>query len=222
MINNLVINQNNQAITTSLKVAEVFGKEHKTILRSIDGLVSEIGQLKNEQSSKTGQHKNVPSDFVKTTYLNLQGKKQPCYEMTRDGFTLLAMGFTGKKALEFKLAYIDAFNKMEKALTNAVDFEKVLTTPVRQHTRKLPMVRVKKEINLAESSIKAVSAIIANTIIKKIKEQSLQIELFKEREDGIKSFEYVKGFHHGAEAIYQQGAYRDIAERLEKIERKLK
>ena len=97
MINNLVINQNNQAITTSLKVAEVFGKEHKTILRSIDGLVSEIGQLKNEQSSKTGQHKNVPSDFVKTTYLNLQGKKQPCYEMTRDGFTLLAMGFTGKK-----------------------------------------------------------------------------------------------------------------------------
>ena len=120
------------------------------------------------------------------------------------------------------MAYIDAFNKMEKALTNAVDFEKVLTTPVRQHTRKLPMVRVKKEINLAESSIKAVSAIIANTIIKKIKEQSLQIELFKEREDGIKSFEYVKGFHHGAEAIYQQGAYRDIAERLEKIERKLK
>ena len=52
------------------------------------------------------------SNFRQSSYFNLQGKEQPCYEMTKDGFTLLAMGFTGKKAIEFKINYINAFNQM--------------------------------------------------------------------------------------------------------------
>lgn len=91
--------KNEEAVTTSLLVAEVFGKQHRNVLRSIDGL------LKNEQSKKM---------FVKGTYLNTQGHKQPMYYLNRDGFSLLVMGFTGEKALEWKFKYIEAFNKMEK------------------------------------------------------------------------------------------------------------
>ena len=54
--------------------------------------------------------------FQKTTYKEFYGRNQPMYYMNRDGFSLLAMGFTGKKALEWKLKYIMAFNEMEKQL----------------------------------------------------------------------------------------------------------
>ena len=56
--------------------------------------------------------------FVETTYLSGKQQEQPMYIMNRDGFTLLAMGFTGQKALQFKLDYIDAFNKMEQTIRN--------------------------------------------------------------------------------------------------------
>ena len=104
----LVIMQNRQAVTTSLKVAEVFGKEHRTVIRSIEGL-----------------HKNVQTEqmFVKTIYVHPQNHQEyPMYYMNRDGFTLLAMGFTGKKALEFKLKYIEAFNKMESYIKKQQQF----------------------------------------------------------------------------------------------------
>ena len=58
------------------------------------------------------------SNFRQSSYFNVQGKEQPCYEMTKDGFTLLAMGFTGKKAIEFKLNYINAFNTMIEIIQN--------------------------------------------------------------------------------------------------------
>lgn len=90
-----------QAVTTSLRVAEVFHKEHRNVLASIGGL------LKNQQTQQM---------FVEGTYINEQnGQSYPMYYMNRDGFTLLAMGFTGSKAMEFKLAYIQAFNEMEQA-----------------------------------------------------------------------------------------------------------
>lgn len=99
-MNDLVIMKDQQAVTTSLQVAEVFGKEHRNILANIGGL------LKNKHT----QHM-----FVKGTYVNSQnGQSYPEYYMNRDGFTLLAMGFTGSKALQFKLQYIDAFNEMEQ------------------------------------------------------------------------------------------------------------
>ncbi len=180
------------------------------------------GILELKNSSKVVQQLD-PKGITKS-YLLTSGGKQKTNFINEPNLYRLIFRSNKPEAQKFaNWVYEEVLPQIRKTgKYEAVDFEKVLTTPVRQHTRKLPTVRVKKEINLAESSIKAVSVIVANTIIKKIKEQSLQIELFKEREDGIKSFEYVKGFHHGAEAIYQQGAYRDIAERLEKIERKLK
>ncbi|RDF88135.1 phage regulatory protein/antirepressor Ant [Lacticaseibacillus paracasei] len=98
-MNELVIMHNKQAVTSSNRVANVFGKEHRNVLATIGGL------LKNQHT----QHM-----FTKSTYVNEQnGQSYPMYYMNRDGFTLLAMGFTGKKALQFKIQYIQAFNSME-------------------------------------------------------------------------------------------------------------
>lgn len=89
-----------RVVTTSLKVAEVFGKEHKNVLQSIENLVAENSAAKF---------------FNLATYKN-RGKEYPMYEMDRDGFSLLVMGFTGEKALKWKIEYINAFNAMEAEL----------------------------------------------------------------------------------------------------------
>jgi len=95
--------------TTSLDVAEYFAKSHKHVLRDVRGIQSEMTALR-------GGPKNGPSEFEPFNYVNAQHRPMPAYRMTRDGFTLLAMGFTGKRALAFKLAYIEAFNRMEAQL----------------------------------------------------------------------------------------------------------
>ncbi|MBS0937410.1 Rha family transcriptional regulator [Lactiplantibacillus plantarum] len=101
-MNNLVIMKNQQAVTSSFQVAETFEKKHRNVLATIEGL------LKNKHT----QHM-----FAKETYINEQnGQSYPIYYMNRDGFTLLAMGFTGTKELKFKLKYIEAFNAMEQTL----------------------------------------------------------------------------------------------------------
>lgn len=88
--------------TSSLNIAKVFDKPHRVVTKAIRGL--EIPQ-------EFSLHNFVQSDF-KTE----RGKSYPMYEISRDGFTLLVMGFTGKKAMQFKLAYIAAFNQMESEL----------------------------------------------------------------------------------------------------------
>ncbi|MEC5338580.1 Rha family transcriptional regulator [Enterococcus casseliflavus] len=93
----LVIMKNQQAVTTSLQVAENFGKRHSDVLESVKNLVTE---------------NSVAKYFSEGFYEN-RGKEYPLYYMNRDGFTLLAMSFTGKAALQFKLKYIEAFNQME-------------------------------------------------------------------------------------------------------------
>ena len=106
--NALVFIKNDTPLTTSRTVAEKFDKPHNDVMKSIRRLIDDMGGVgKSSQSSM----------FVETTYVNKQNKQQPQYLMTRDGFALLAMGFTGKKALEFKLKFIDAFNRMEQALS---------------------------------------------------------------------------------------------------------
>lgn len=104
----LVIMHDQQAVTTSLKVAEIFEKEHKNVMQSIKNLTAENSAVKKM--------------FVEDSYLNSRNQQQPMYYMNRDGFTLLAMGFTGSKAMEFKLKYIDAFNKMEKQIKEETQF----------------------------------------------------------------------------------------------------
>ena len=97
--------QNGEPVASSRQIAESFGKDHNHVMRDIKAL--------EEGVSKNGQ---TPM-FYKTEYTHEQnGQTYPMYLMNRDGFTLLAMGFTGKAALEWKLKYIAAFNEMEKKL----------------------------------------------------------------------------------------------------------
>ena len=92
---------NDQAMTNSLLVAEKFGKEHRHVLDSIRNLTAENSAAKLL--------------FIESEYDN-RGKTYPMYVMNKDGFTLLVMGFNGKDALNFKLDFLNAFNKMETML----------------------------------------------------------------------------------------------------------
>lgn len=98
--------ESNQVLTNSLLVADKLGKNHKHVLDAIRELISSA-----EKSA-------VLKMFVPSTYIASNNKENPMFIMNRDGFTLLAMGFTGEKALQFKLEYINAFNKMEEAIKN--------------------------------------------------------------------------------------------------------
>lgn len=89
-------------MTSSLQVSETFSKEHRNVLRDVKNL--------------TAQNSAVKKYFFEDTYINSRGQEYPIIYMNRDGFTLLAMGFTGKQALAFKLKYIDAFNQMEQQI----------------------------------------------------------------------------------------------------------
>ena len=94
--------KNGQAVTSSLVVAEYFGKAHKDVLRAIKSL--DCSDLFNQRN------------FAPVEYVDKKGEKRPMYYLTRDGFTFLVMGFTGKVAAQFKEAYINAFNEMEEML----------------------------------------------------------------------------------------------------------
>ena len=94
----------------SLYVAKAFGKSHDHVLRDIRNLDCSDGfRLTN---------------FGESSYRNEQGKKQPCYNMTRDGFAFLVMGYRGKKAAKFKELYIRRFNEMESTIRSLVTARK--------------------------------------------------------------------------------------------------
>lgn len=100
-MNDLIRIENGKPMASSREVAKHFGKDHKHVLDSVRNLAAE-----NSATKKM---------FLESTYEN-RGKQYPEYLMTRDGFSLLVMGFTGKSALEWKLKYITAFNKMEEQI----------------------------------------------------------------------------------------------------------
>ena len=93
-------------VTSSIKVAEYFGKLHKNVIRDIEELTSKKPELRERNFALAEEVKQVGA----TT------RKVPFYWMDRKGFSILAMGFTGAKALDFKCAFYDEFERMEKAL----------------------------------------------------------------------------------------------------------
>ena len=113
-----------QITTTSNQVAEHFGKSHKVVLRAIRNLLSELPE-------------DYRRNFAPITIEFINGKggtqQAPAYRLTRDGFTLLAMGFTGKEAMQWKVAYLTAFNQMEAELLGrttrsanpAIDYDRI-------------------------------------------------------------------------------------------------
>lgn len=97
---NLVHVSNGSAVVSSKHIADSFGKIHRDVLRSI----------KNIQCSDDFRVRN----FAQSYYQSEQGKRLKCFDITRDGFAFLCMGFTGDKAAEWKEKYITAFNAMEQ------------------------------------------------------------------------------------------------------------
>ncbi|EOI6333469.1 hypothetical protein C3I17_03315 [Campylobacter jejuni] len=94
---------NDQVTTTSLSVAAVFNKRH-------DNIIAKINELPQDEFNAL--------NFKAVEYKDKKGELRPCYNLTRDGFSLLVMGFTGEKAYKFKVEFIKAFNEMEKCLKN--------------------------------------------------------------------------------------------------------
>ena len=106
----LVVMQNQQAVTSSLQVAEVFDKRHSDVIRAIEDKFS--------STQNCAQYKNM---FAEDSYQDKSGKSNKLYYMNRDGFSFIAFGFTGRKADEFKLKYIEAFNEMEAHIKQQLD-----------------------------------------------------------------------------------------------------
>ena len=102
--------ESSQVLTNSLLVADKFGKEHGDVLRSIDILVGKMSENQCEgYFADTSIEVKQPNGGVRYSRVVV---------MNRDGFTLLVMGFTGEKALQFKIEYINAFNEMEETIKN--------------------------------------------------------------------------------------------------------
>lgn len=101
-MNKLIFTKNNQAVTSSINLSDDFNKRHDHILRDIENLKKDAP--------------NFGEMFYESTEPDSYGRARKIYLMNRDGFTLLAMGFTGSKSMSFKIKYINEFNKMEQFL----------------------------------------------------------------------------------------------------------
>ncbi|QWU80832.1 phage regulatory protein, Rha family (plasmid) [Campylobacter novaezeelandiae] len=144
-------NKENQIFCTSLDVAKVFGKRHDHVLRDIENILNDLREIGTSQDilnfgevvriSKTTNPKNG----------KLVSRKMPMYNLTRDGFSLLAMGFTGKKALQWKIAFINAFNEMEKLLQKEIRSpNKYLTEIMSELYKRLPQEDFSVDITLKD------------------------------------------------------------------------
>lgn len=137
----LVIMQNGKPMTTSFLVAEKFGKQHKNVLTTIRDII------------ESAENSAVLSMFTESAYTDDKNRSQPVYIMDRDGFSLLVMGFTGKEALNFKLAFIEAFNRMEKnTLPIPMEPEELLLKSVQL------MIEQKKKISAIEARMEKIEA----------------------------------------------------------------
>ena len=108
--------QNDQVCTSSFKVAEFFEKNHPDVVRAIDRLRDKLQSTDFQCDAKMSSEIIFEEHFEDIPQPNGGTKKSKYFIMNKDAFTLLAMGFTGKRVLEFKIAYINEFNKMEAEL----------------------------------------------------------------------------------------------------------
>lgn len=158
------------AFTTSTDVATFFGKRHSHVLRAIEGLLSELREHFQWQAragevapwdAEDHQPKiglMVPEDLFEAADAEVSigsgaVRRDPIYNLSRDGFALLAMGFTGKQALAFKLAYISAFNAMEARLRQPY------VVPLAEDLEFARSLRLKDRLMLHEQAYKASRAL---------------------------------------------------------------
>lgn len=163
-MNELVIMHDKQAVTTSLVLSEAFGKQHKHVLEAIS---SKINSAEN-----SAQYKKM---FAESTYTDRSGKQNKMYYLNRDGFTFIAMGFTGRKADEFKLKYIDAFNKMEEQIRNQ-SFQALnqSTDDLKRANLLYKIANLTSDEELKEESLKSSYELVTGKSIQKPKKTDYQ------------------------------------------------
>nr|DAM18497.1 MAG TPA: regulatory protein [Bacteriophage sp.] len=143
-MNELVHLEHDEAVCSSLEVAEKFGKRH-------DKLISEIERMYSDLIGKGCAQNGGDPLFVKSSYIHPQNKQEyPMYLMNRDGFSLLVMGFTGKKALDWKLKYINAFNQMENYIREKQSQSWIETRTVGKLSRKAETDVLKQLVEYAK------------------------------------------------------------------------
>ena len=119
------ISGGNRLITTSLAVSHHFGRNHKDVLRAIENLDC--------------SHEFNRRNFTPISYQDGRGRKKPAYEITRDGFMFLCMGFTGSAAAVWKERYINAFNAMDSKIHT--DLETIATLLTQNQTLKQELLK---------------------------------------------------------------------------------
>lgn len=118
-----LVTENGKVFATSREVAKDFEKDHKEVIYAIEGRRDSNNNIKNKgviNDLIESGISHLENYFIKSTYIS-RGKEYKEYKITKDGFTLLAMGFTGAKAIKFKIDYINKFNEMEEKLKEIDD-----------------------------------------------------------------------------------------------------
>lgn len=134
----LVKIENGKSVTTSVAVADYFGKKHNNVMRDIRNILdvcSETFSLLN---------------FEQRTYQNSRGQTQPCFFLTKSGFAMTALGFTGKKAIEFREAYITRFDEMEAKLA-AKEMKKLELSYVRDRYLPFDEPVIRESVTLSDA-----------------------------------------------------------------------
>ncbi len=170
--------KNGKPMTGSLKVAKSFEKRHDNVLQAIKNMdCSDEFRLLNFKESKC---------------LNSQGKTQPMYFMTREGFMFLVMGFTGQKAASVKEEFIAAFNAMEKQLIGSTQPQNMLQ--LMQNSIQILMrqdrelKQINDRVNLLEGKIKEYDGDTSyRTVVAYCRENKILLPLNTSRSWGIKA-----------------------------------
>lgn len=170
-MNELINIKNDEAVTTSLQVAEFFHKRHDRVLRAIDNLLE-------------GLPKNGVVKFNVSQYKDAKGEKRKMYYMNRDGFSLLAMGFTGKKALDWKIKYIEAFNHMESYINFRKADKQIQKNSMQFLHDNLEMPTPKDYMKANTIANKCVSTMYGHP--KMVKKSDMTPEMLEDRESVLK------------------------------------
>lgn len=120
-INNHVVKfaqQNHRVFCTSMDIARVFEKRHDNVLKAIRNIIIDLKAIGTSNDIQNFAEVVRISETTNPKNGKLVNRKIPMYNLTRDGFSLLAMGFTGKKAMKWKMSFLNAFNQMERSLYN--------------------------------------------------------------------------------------------------------
>lgn len=211
----LVELENNQPTTTSLKIAEFFKKDHRKILRDIKKLV---------ESAPSSS-----ANFGLCEYIGGNGQAYPMYKLTKTGFTLLAMGFTGSKAIKFKLDYIQAFEAMEKKLASAnkelstLDILKLATSEIERLSSQLVETQATLDhkqaviVDLAEKVPAKTMRATINEVVRAfaVREGRMFNYVWK---DLYKEFKYLYSVDLETRAKHAKQSKIDIAEEIGQLE----